>query len=194
MLSDLERLIQLMSRLPGLGPRSARRAVLDLMKKRDGLMLPLADALRETAQKIQTCRTCGNLDLSEECKICQDPEREQNAICVVEEVSDLWAMERTRAFHGQYHVLGGHLSAIDGITPRHLNIEQLIQRADDQHVDEIIMALGATVEGQTTSHYLTDLLENKDVKISRLALGLPVGGELNYLDEGTLTTALRARR
>lgn len=194
MLSDLERLIQLMSRLPGLGPRSARRAVLELMKKRDGLMLPLADALRETAQKIETCRTCGNLDLSEVCKICTDEERDQTAICVVEEVSDLWAMERTRAFRGRYHVLGGHLSAIDGITPRHLNIEPLIDRAGEPQVEEIIMALGATVEGQTTNHYLSELLETKDVKVSRLALGLPVGGEVNYLDEGTLTTALRARR
>lgn len=191
---EIERLIQLLAKLPGLGPRSARRAALHLMKKRDGLLAPLADALGEAASAVRTCSTCGNLDTRDPCHVCSDPRRDAAALCVVEEVGDLWALERTNAFKGRYHVLGGTLSALEGIGPDDLSISGLVRRAREPEVKEVILALNATVEGQTTAHYVTDRLADSDVQVSRLAHGVPVGGELDYLDEGTLTAALRARR
>jgi len=193
-LSEIERLIQLLAKLPGLGPRSARRAALHLIKRRDGLMMPLADALSGAARSIRSCRICGNLDTGEVCGICADPRRDSSIICVVEEVADLWALERSGAFKGRYHVLGGRLSALDGIGPEALNIAALIERAGDAAVKEVVLALGATVDGQTTAHYLTERLGALPVSITRLAHGVPVGGELDYLDDGTLATAMRARR
>ena len=189
--SEIERLIQLLSKLPGLGPRSARRAALALLKKRDTLLEPLADALREAADAILTCEICGNLDTQSPCAICSDPRRDPHLLCVVEDVADLWALERAGVFRGRYHVLGGALSALDGITPERLNVTQLLERVK-QNVDEVILAMNATVEGQTTAHYLMDLLG--DLKVTRLAHGVPVGGELDYLDEGTLSAAFKARR
>jgi len=189
--SEIERLIQLLSKLPGLGPRSARRAALALLKKRDTLLEPLADALREAADAILTCEICGNLDTQSPCAICSDPRRDPHILCVVEDVADLWALERAGVFRGRYHVLGGALSALDGITPERLNVTQLLERVK-QNVDEVILAMNATVEGQTTAHYLMDLLG--DMKVTRLAHGVPVGGELDYLDEGTLSAAFKARR
>ena len=189
--SEIERLIQLLSKLPGLGPRSARRAALALLKKRDTLLEPLADALREAADAILTCEICGNLDTQSPCAICSDPRRDPHILCVVEDVADLWALERAGVFRGRYHVLGGALSALDGITPERLNVTQLLERVK-QNVDEVILAMNATVEGQTTAHYLMDLLG--DLKVTRLAHGVPVGGELDYLDEGTLSAAFKARR
>jgi recombination protein RecR len=192
--SDLERVIQLLAKLPGLGPRSARRAALHLIKKRDVLMRPLAEALLAAADNVRSCSRCGNLDTSDPCAICADPRRDASVICVVEDVADLWALERTAAFKGRYHVLGGVLSALDGIGPDQLNIAGLIARAKDPAVKEIILATGATVDGQTTAHYLTDRLAGTDAAVSRLAHGVPVGGELDYLDDGTIAAALRARR
>ena len=189
--SEIERLIQLLAKLPGLGPRSARRAALALLKKRDTLLEPLADALREAADAILTCEICGNLDTQSPCAICSDPRRDPHILCVVEDVADLWALERAGVFRGRYHVLGGALSALDGITPERLNVTQLLERVK-QNVDEVILAMNATVEGQTTAHYLMDLLG--DMKVTRLAHGVPVGGELDYLDEGTLSAAFKARR
>jgi recombination protein RecR len=189
--SEIERLIQLLSKLPGLGPRSARRAALALLKKRDTLLEPLADALREAADAILTCEICGNLDTQSPCAICSDPRRDPHLLCVVEDVADLWALERAGVFRGRYHVLGGALSALDGVTPEKLNVAALADRAKNG-VDEVILAMNATVEGQTTAHYLMDLLT--DVKVTRLAHGVPVGGELDYLDEGTLSAAFKARR
>jgi recombination protein RecR len=189
--SEIERLIQLLSKLPGLGPRSARRAALALLKKRDTLLEPLAASLREAADAILTCETCGNLDTSSPCAICSDGRRDPYLLCVVEDVADLWALERAGIFRGRYHVLGGALSALDGITPERLNVGQLLERVK-QGVDEVILAMNATVEGQTTAHYLVDLLG--DMKVTRLAHGVPVGGELDYLDEGTLSAAFKARR
>ncbi|WP_119461210.1 recombination mediator RecR [Rhodospirillaceae bacterium SYSU D60014] len=194
MLSDMERLVQLLARLPGLGPRSARRAALHLIKKRESLMLPLASALGEAAANIRNCSVCGNLDTADPCGICRDPRRDTATICVIEGVADLWALERTAAFKGRYHVLGGTLSALDGIGPEQLNIDGLVKRAADPAVTEVILAMGATVDGQTTAHYIMDRLAGLDVKVTRLAHGVPVGGELDYLDDGTLTAALRARR
>ncbi len=191
---DLEHLIQLLARLPGLGPRSARRAVLHLMKKREALMLPLAEAMARAAESIAICSNCGNLDTVDPCGICQDPKREHRLLCVVEEVADLWALERSGAFKGRYHVLGGTLSAIDGRGPEQLNLARLAARAAEDDVEEVILALSATVDGQTTSHYISDRLADSGVKLSRLAHGVPVGGELDYLDDGTLTAALKARR
>lgn len=193
---DLDRLIQLLARLPGLGPRSARRAVLHLMKKREALMLPLAEALTRAAESVTQCSTCGNLDTRDPCSICQDPTRDPKLLCVVEEVADLWALERSGAFKGRYHVLGGTLSAIDGRGPEQLNIGRLVARAagEGAAVEEVILALSATVDGQTTAHYITDLLHGANVQMTRLAHGVPVGGELDYLDDGTLTAALKARR
>ena len=188
---QLERLIQVLARLPGLGPRSARRAVLQMLKKRDSVMLPLLAALQEASESIASCRICGNLDSQDPCHICTDPERDDTVICVIEDVSDLWALERAGAFRGRYHVLGGVLSAIDGVGPEDLNIAGLIDRAADTQVEEVILATNATVDGQTTAHYLTDRLQEAGVKISRLAHGVPVGGELDYLDDGTLTAAVR---
>ena len=194
MLSDLERLIQMLARLPGLGPRSARRVALELVKKREALMLPLAKALETAAHSLQQCSSCGNFDTQSPCELCTDPRRDNSVFCVVADIADLWALERTRAFKGRYHVLGGTLSALDGIGPDQLNIDSLIGRVDEIKPAEVILALGATVDGQTTAHYVTDRLEPYGVKVSRLAHGVPIGGELDYLDDGTLTTALRARR
>ena len=189
--SEIERLIQLLSKLPGLGPRSARRAALALLKKRDTLLEPLASAMTEAAAAIKPCETCGNLDTRSPCAICSDARRDGHILCVVEDVADLWALERAGVFRGRYHVLGGALSALDGITPEKLNVAALVERVK-QGVDEVILAMNATVEGQTTAHYLMDVLA--DVKVTRLAHGVPVGGELDYLDEGTLSAAFRARR
>ncbi|HWU54430.1 MAG TPA: recombination mediator RecR [Rhizomicrobium sp.] len=189
--SEIERLIQLLAKLPGLGPRSARRAALALLKKRDTLLEPLADSLREAADAILTCEVCGNLDTQSPCAICSDPRRDSHVLCVVEDVADLWALERAGVFRGRYHVLGGALSALDGVTPERLNVAKLLERVK-LGVDEVILAMNATVEGQTTAHYLMDLLG--EVKVTRLAHGVPVGGELDYLDEGTLSAAFKARR
>ena len=192
--NDIERLIQLLARLPGLGPRSARRAVLQMMKKRETLMQPLARALTQAAENIKACGRCGNLDSADPCGLCRDPRRDQTKICVVEEVGDLWAVERSGAFKGLYHVLGGTLSAIDGRGPQQLRIDALVQRLGGSSVQEVILALSATVDGQTTAHYLVERMAGSDVTVSRLAHGLPVGGELDHLDDGTLTAALKARR
>ena len=191
---EIERLISLLAKLPGLGPRSARRAALDLIKKRDQLMRPLAGAMADAADKIATCRVCGNIDAKDPCHICAAPGRDKSVICVVQDVGDLWAMERAAAFRGQYHVLGGTLSALDGVRPEDLNIAGLIERAVAGEVKEVILAMNATVDGQTTAHYITDHLETADVTISRLAHGVPVGGELDYLDDGTITAAMKSRR
>lgn len=189
--SEIERLIQLLAKLPGLGPRSARRAALVLLKKRDTLLEPLAASLREAADAILTCETCGNLDTASPCAICSDGRRDPHLLCVVEDVADLWALERAGVFRGRYHVLGGALSALDGVTPERLNVGKLMERVKTG-VEEVILAMNATVEGQTTAHYLMDLLG--DMKVTRLAHGVPVGGELDYLDEGTLSAAFKARR
>jgi recombination protein RecR len=190
---EIERLIQLLAKLPGLGPRSARRAALALLKKREVLLEPLGTAMRDAAQAIKLCETCGNLDTTSPCALCRDPARDARVICVVEDVADLWALERAGVFRGRYHVLGGALSALDGVTPERLNVASLLKRAGDG-VDEVILAVNATVEGQTTAHYLMDALAPMGVKVTRLAHGVPVGGELDYLDEGTLSAAFRARR
>ncbi|MEA2755350.1 MAG: recombination protein RecR [Aliidongia sp.] len=191
---EIERLIGLLAKLPGLGPRSARRAVLHLLKRREALMLPIADSLHAVAASILHCSVCGNLDTADPCAICTDPRRDAGLICVVEDVADLWAIERTASFPGRYHVLGGILSALDGVRPEDLNITPLIQRCAAGEVREAILAMNATVDGQSTAHYLTDRLDGVPVKISRLAHGVPIGGELDYLDEGTLAAALKARR
>ncbi len=194
---EIERLIQLLARLPGLGPRSARRAALHLVKRKDALMVPLSDALAGAVVAVGECGTCGNIDVSDPCHVCTDPRRDRSTIIVVEDVSDLWALERANdaggAMNALYHVLGGTLSPLDGIGPDDLTIAPLVDRAGSADVREIIIAVNATVEGQTTAHYLTDRLDGTDVTISRLAHGVPVGGELDYLDEGTLSAALRAR-
>jgi recombination protein RecR len=193
-LSDIERLIQLLAKLPGLGPRSARRAALQLFKKRELLMLPLARALEEAAANIRSCGTCGNLDTSDPCAICTDPRRDPASLCVVADVADLWALERAAAFRGRYHVLGGLLSALDGVGPEQLNIAGLQKRIAAGGIKEVILAIAATVDGQTTAHYVADRLEGSGAAITRLAHGVPVGGELDYLDDGTITQALKARR
>lgn len=192
--TEIERLVQLLAKLPGLGPRSARRAVLHLIKRRDALMRPLSAALDTVADSIIVCPICGNLDTVAPCMICTDPARDATIICVVEDVADLWAIERSRSHRGRYHVLGGILSALDGVKPEDLNIESLSARVTTNSVSEIILAMNATVEGQTTAHYLTDRLAETGVRITRIAHGVPIGGELDYLDEGTLAAALRARR
>jgi len=191
---EIERLISLLSKLPGLGPRSARRAALDLIKKPDRLMRPLAKAMNTAADRISICNICGNIDAQNPCYICRTPGRDKSAICVVQEVGDLWAMERAGAFRGQYHILGGTLSALDGIRPEDLNIAALIERAEETVVSEVILAMNATIDGQTTAHYITDHLAQTAVKVSRLAHGVPVGGELDYLDDGTITAAMKSRR
>ena len=191
---EIERLIQLLSKLPGLGPRSARRAALHLMKRRDSLLVPLSEAMALAGESIRHCSVCGNLDSRDPCAVCGDPTRDRSTICVVEDAGDLWALERSRAFRGTYHVLGGTLSALQGVGPDDLNIPSLVERARNPEVKEIILALNATVDGQTTAHVVTDRLAGTDVAISRLAHGVPVGGELDYLDDGTLTAALKARR
>ena len=190
---EIERLIQLLSKLPGLGPRSARRAALVLLKKREGLLEPLGAAMRDAAAAIRVCEVCGNLDTITPCSLCRDPRRDASLLCVVEDVADLWALERAGVFRGKYHVLGGALSALDGVTPERLNVASLIARAQTG-VGEVILAMNATVEGQTTAHYLMDSLGPLGVKVTRLAHGVPVGGELDYLDEGTLSAAFSARR
>jgi recombination protein RecR len=190
---EIERLVQLLSKLPGLGPRSARRAALALLKKREVLLEPLGAAMRDAAAAIKTCEVCGNLDSVSPCSLCADPRRDVAVLCIVEDVADLWALERAGVFKGKYHVLGGVLSALDGMTPEKLNVAPLIGRVKSG-VDEVILAMNATVEGQTTVHYLMDTLEPTGVKITRLAHGVPVGGELDYLDEGTLSHAFKARR
>jgi recombination protein RecR len=191
---DIETLIELMARLPGLGPRSARRAVLALLKKRDALMAPLAQAMANVALTVKDCSICGNIGTSEICPICADPARATGEICVVEDVADLWAMERGQAFKGRYHVLGGTLSALDAMGPDELGIPRLAERVRDEAVTEVILALNATVDGQTTAHYIADVLASSDAQITSLAQGVPIGGELNYLDDGTIGAALRARR
>ncbi len=191
---EIERLIGLLAKLPGLGPRSARRAALYLLKRRESVMTPLAKVLNDTADAVGICGTCGNLDANDPCGICTDPQRLGSQICVVEEVADLWALERTGAFAGRYHVIGGVLSALDGVGPEDLNMAGLAARANEPEVKEIILALSATVDGQTTAHYITERLDGADVAITRLAHGVPVGGELDYLDDGTITAALKARR
>jgi recombination protein RecR len=190
---EIERLIQLLARLPGLGPRSARRAALFLIKKREQIMAPLALALQAALEKIEVCRQCGNIDSQNPCTVCTDPRRDPSIIVVVADVADLWALERAHAVNARYHVLGGTLSPLDGIGPQELAIDALISRAHDPAVSEIILALNATVDGQTTAHYITDLLHDANVKVTRLAHGVPVGGELDYLDEGTLSAAIRQR-
>jgi recombination protein RecR len=191
---EIEALSQALARLPGLGPRSARRAVLHLMKKRETALQPLLVALQSVADKLSTCSICGNVDTSDPCSICSDVRRDEKMLCVVEEVADLWALDRSRLFPGRYHVLGGRLSALDGVGPEDLSIDRLIRRVSQGSIDEIVLAMNATLEGQTTAHYLADRLEGFPVRLSQLAHGLPVGGELDYLDEGTLAQALRARR
>lgn len=190
---EIDRLIQLLAKLPGLGPRSARRVALALLKKRETLLEPLAQAMTNAAAALKHCSLCGNLDTTDPCALCRNPERDTGVICVVEDVADLWALERAGIFRGRYHVLGGALSALDGMTPEKLNIATLLQRAKSG-TKEIILAMNATVEGQTTAHYLLDVLEPLNLKITRLAHGVPVGGELDYLDEGTLSAAFSARR
>ena len=190
---EIERLIQLLGRLPGLGPRSARRAALQLIKKRETLLAPLADAMRIAADRIVVCHACGNVDTSDPCTICRDETRDPTTLVVVEDVSDLWALERSGAVKARYHVLGGVLSALDGVRPEHLTIALLVERASAPGVKEIILALNATVDGQTTAHYVTESLKPLGLTITRLAHGVPVGGELDYLDEGTLTAAIRSR-
>ena len=191
---EIERLIQILAKLPGLGPRSARRAALHLLKRREGLLLPLAEALQAAADAVTTCSVCGNLDTRDPCAVCADVKRDALSICVVEEVGDLWAIERSGAFRGRYHVLGGVLSALDGVGPDDLNVAKLVARASAPEVKEVILAMNATVDGQTTAHYLADRLAGTKVAVSRLAHGVPVGGELDYLDDGTLAAALKARR
>ena len=190
---EIERLIQLLARLPGLGPRSARRAALFLIKKREQIMAPLASALQTALEKIQICSVCGNIDTRSPCTVCTDPRREPSIIVVVADVADLWALERAHAIDARYHVLGGTLSPLDGVGPQDLAIDALVSRAQDPAVKEIVLALNATVDGQTTAHYITDLLRGSNVKVTRLAHGVPVGGELDYLDEGTLAAAMRQR-
>ena len=191
-MSQLDALIQLLAKLPGLGPRSARRAALFLIKRREQIMEPLASALAAAAAEIRSCAVCGNLDTTDPCAICRDPERDDAVICVVEDLADLWALERTGAFRGRYHVLGGTLSALDGVGPDELNIARLIARLNP--ATELILALNVTVDGQTTAHYIADRAAPTGARISRLAQGVPIGGELDYLDDGTLTAALKARR
>jgi recombination protein RecR len=190
---EIERLIQLLAKVPGLGPRSARRAALHLIKKKEQLLSPLAAAMAEAADKVRICTTCGNVDTADPCMICTDPRRDASTLIVVEDVSDLWALERAAAMNVRYHVLGGTLSPLDGIGPEQLNIRSLVDRIAGGEVKEVILAVNATVEGQTTAHYLTDQLSGFEVKVTRLAHGVPVGGELDYLDEGTLAAALRSR-
>jgi recombination protein RecR len=191
---EIETLVQALSKLPGLGPRSARRAVLHLLKKREGAMTPLLRALEAVNERLATCSVCGNVDTSDPCTICTDSRRDARMLCVVEEVADLWALDRSRLFPGRFHVLGGRLSALEGIRPEDLAIDTLIRRIAGGGIDEVVLAMNATLEGQTTAHYVSERLESFPIRVTQLAHGLPVGGELDYLDEGTLAQALRARR
>ncbi len=190
---EIERLVQLLGRLPGLGPRSARRAALQLIKKREQMLVPLTEALGRVAETVRVCSTCGNVDTADPCAVCSDPTRDASVLVVVEDVSDLWALERSGVVNARYHVLGGVLSPLNGTGPDDLAIPQLVERASDPAVREVILAINATVDGQTTAHYVTDRLQGLDVAVTRLAHGVPVGGELDYLDEGTLAAAMRAR-
>jgi recombination protein RecR len=192
-MTDIERLIRLLARLPGLGPRSARRAALHLIRNRDTLLDPLARAMADAATNIQTCETCGNIDAINPCAICCDPKRDETLLCAVEGIADLWALDRAGVFSGKFHVLGGVLSALDGVGPEDLNIGKLVERAQSDTVSEVILAMNMTVDGQTTAHYVSERLSSANVRITRLAHGVPVGGELDYLDDGTLSAALRAR-
>jgi recombination protein RecR len=192
--AEIERLVQILARLPGLGPRSARRAALTLLKKREALMRPLAVALDDAADKVRACTQCGNLDTQDPCVVCRDPNRDATIVCVVEDVADLWALERASIFKGRYHVLGGVLSALEGIGPEDLNVAPLVERARQGGARESVLATSATVDGQTTAHYVMERLKDCAVAVTRLAHGVPVGGELDYLDEGTLAAALKARR
>jgi recombination protein RecR len=191
---EIESLTQALSKLPGLGPRSARRAVLYLLKKRETAMGPLLRALDAVNEALETCSTCGNVDTVNPCSICSDPRRDPRALCVVEDVADLWALDRSRLFPGRFHVLGGRLSALEGVRPEDLSIDSLITRIAAGGIDEVVLAMNATLEGQTTAHYIAERIEHYPVRLTQLAHGLPVGGELDYLDEGTLAQALRARR
>jgi recombination protein RecR len=191
---EIERLVQLLARLPGLGPRSARKAALALIKRRQDLLLPLADAIKTAVEKIVECPACGNVDTVSPCTICRDERRDPSLIVVVEEVGDLWALERAQVVNARYHVLGGHLSPLDGVGPDKLNIGSLVGRAHADDVKEVLLALNATVEGQSTAHYITGELAQANVIVSRLAQGVPIGGELDYLDEGTLAAAIKSRR
>jgi recombination protein RecR len=191
---EIDVLAQALARLPGLGPRSARRAVLHLMKKRETALTPLLRALEAVAQRLSVCSVCGNVDTRDPCSICADPRRDPRLLCVVEEVSDLWALDRSRLFPGAFHVLGGRLSALEGIRPEDLGIDRLVARVAEGGIDEVVLAMNATLEGQTTAHYLAERLDGFPIRLTQLAHGLPVGGELDYLDEGTLAQALRARR
>jgi len=191
---EIDRLVRLLARLPGLGQRSAQRVALALLKRRDTVMLPLADALTACAERVRPCSVCGNLDTTEPCGICRDPGREAGLLCVVTDVEDLWALERALVFKGRYQVLGGTLRAMDGIGPEELGVDRLLRRVEEQNIGEVILALGATVDGQTTSHYLAERLQPLGCTVTRLGRGVPVGGELTYLDEGTLDAALRARQ
>ena len=191
---EIDALTQALSRLPGLGPRSARRAVLHLLKKREVALAPLLRALEAVNEKLATCSLCGNVDTVDPCAICTDPRRDARMLCVVEEVADLWALDRTRLFPGRFHVLGGRLSALEGIRPEDLGIDRLVGRIEAGGIDEVVLAMNATLEGQTTAHYVAERIERFPVRVTQLAHGLPVGGELDYLDEGTLAQALRARR
>jgi len=192
--SEIDNLISLLSRLPGIGPRSARRMALNLLKKPESLMKPLAESLITTANSIVNCKICGNLDTSEICSVCNDKRRDVSIIVVIEEIADLWALERASVHNGMCHVLGGTLSAIDGVGPEDLGINSLVERAQGSEVHEIILAMNATIDGQTTAYYITDQLKDFSVKVSRLAHGVPVGGELDYMDDGTLQTALKSRQ
>lgn len=191
---EIESLTQALSKLPGLGPRSARRAVLYLLKKREAAMGPLLRALEAVNAALQTCSVCGNVDTVNPCSICSDPRRDPRSLCVVEDVADLWALDRSRLFPGRFHVLGGRLSALEGVRPEDLSIDALVGRIAAGGIDEVVLAMNATLEGQTTAHYIAERLERFPVRLTQLAHGLPVGGELDYLDEGTLAQALRARR
>ncbi len=191
---EIEALAQALARLPGLGPRSARRAVLYLLKKREGALVPLLRALERVDERLAECTVCGNVDTTNPCGICADPRRDDRSIAVVEDVADLWALERSRLFPGRFHVLGGRLSALDGVRPEDLTIDRLVARVAAGGVDEVVLAMNATLEGQTTAHYIADRLETYPIRLTQLAHGLPVGGELDYLDDGTLAQALRARR
>lgn len=191
---EIERLIALLAKLPGLGPRSARRAVLQLIKKKETLLAPLAAAMTDAVEKARICSACGNVDTQDPCAICTDANRDPHVLCVVEEVGDLWALERAGAHKGRYHVLGGVLSALDGVGPDDLNIGKLVERLSGGEVNEIVLAMNATVDGQTTAHYITDRISGLGISVSRLAHGVPVGGELDYLDDGTLAAAMKSRR
>jgi recombination protein RecR len=191
---EIEALTHALSRLPGLGPRSARRAVLHLIKKRETALEPLRAALEQVSERLVTCSVCGNVDTNDPCGVCADPRRDARALCVVEEIADLWALDRSRLFPGKFHVLGGRLSALEGIRPEDLAIDTLLARVEAGGIDEVVLAMNATLEGQTTAHYIAERLERFPVRLTQLAHGLPVGGELDYLDEGTLAQALRARR